>query len=109
LVPQKKGESMRISKGQASRFKALWVCLVVLLVGCGQSLTGTFSDEFGATKYTFGARGKVYVSALGIETELKYEVNGNRVRIDAPQGNIVFTIESETLLVGPLGIKFYRR
>jgi hypothetical protein len=76
----------------------------LLLSACGQQLSGTYSDEAGLTKYTFKSGDKVYVSVLGTETELTYTIDGDKVTLNGPQGNVVLTLSSDGSLQGPLGV-----
>ena len=86
----------------------MMVAVGLLIAACGGSkLDGTYTDEMGLTNYRFTSGGKVYMSVMGIETELNYEVDGNKVKIGAPQGgNLIFTLLADGALSGPMGIRF---
>jgi hypothetical protein len=63
----------------------------------------------GAMQYRFKSGGNVSVAVMGIETELKYQVEGKHVKILSPQGNQVLDLLDDGTLEGPLGMKFTRR
>ena len=88
----------------------MMVAVGLLIAACGGSkLDGTYTDEMGVTSYRFTSGGKVYVSVMGIETELNYEVDGNKVKIGAPQGgNLIFTLLADGGLSGPMGVRLVR-
>ncbi len=86
----------------------LSTCL--FLAACGGSpVDGTYSDEMGVTKYTFKDDDKVYLSVMGTETELKYSVDDGKVKIDGPQGNMIFTLNEDGSLQGPMGMKLTKQ
>ena len=60
-------------------------------------------------QYRCKSCGKVAVAVMGIETELKYQVEGKHVKILSPQGNQVLDLLDDGTLEGPLGMKFTRR
>ena len=60
-------------------------------------------------QYRFKSGGNVSVAVMGIETELKYQVEGKHVKIISPQGNQVLDLLDDGTLEGPLGMKFTRR
>jgi hypothetical protein len=73
---------------------AVLVITVLLLSGCGSKINGTYCTNsrsvaagFGAC-YTFRSNGTVLMSAAGMEFELKYEVDGNKIKLIDGQGNI---------------------
>jgi hypothetical protein len=86
----------------------MMVAVGLLIAACGGSkLDGTYTDEMGLTTYRFTSGGKVYMSVMGIETELNYKVDGDKVKIGAPQGgNLIFTLLADGALSGPMGIRF---
>ena len=91
------------------KLTAMMIAAGLLIAACGggAKLDGTYTDEMGLTSYRFTSGGKVYVSAMGIETELNYRVDGDKVKIGTPQGpNMIFTLLPGGALSGPMGIKF---
>jgi len=83
-------------------------CLL-LLVACGSPVDGTYSDAMGLTSYTFKDGDKVYVSAMGAETELKYSVEDDKIRIESPQGNLILTLNEDGSLQGPMGMTLTKK
>ncbi len=70
---------------------------------------GTYSDRMGAMQYRFRAGGNVSVAVMGIETQLKYTVEGRHVKIISPQGSQVLDVLDDGTLEGPLGMRFIRQ
>ena len=75
---------------------------LLLLSACGQKLEGTtYSDEgpiFGKDRvymFKFGPGGKVERSIGSDKAELKYEVNGDKVKIFNPQWAMIFTLRED--------------
>ena len=78
----------------------------LLLTACSGGLNGTYSDPMGITSYTFQPNGKVEMNAMGATMELKYEVDGNKVKFVLPGGAAqVLTINPDGSISGPSGIK----
>jgi len=88
---------------------ALAVSTTLLLTGCSSSVKGTYSDAQGAMQYKFESRGQVYVSVMGMETELKYEVDGKRVKIISPHGNQILRRLDDGSLEGPMGLRLTKK
>ncbi|TYT25665.1 hypothetical protein FZO89_05005 [Luteimonas viscosa] len=87
---------------------------LVVLAGCGGGLAGTFEDEMGLSTYTFERGGRVVQSTAlaGVELELRYEIEGDRVRImhpDASDAALVLTRIDADTLSGPMGLRFVRK
>ena len=77
--------------------------LLLLLSACGSKLSGEYADKTGTVSYTFGSGDKVFMSALGIETEGKYEIDGNKVKVENSGQNIIFTILEDGSINTPFG------
>ncbi|WP_202844335.1 hypothetical protein [Luteimonas saliphila] len=93
-----------------------WLASILLLAlaGCGGGLAGTFEDEMGLSAYTFERGGRVVQSTAlaGVELELRYEVDGDRVRIMHPEAAgaaLVLTRIDDDTLSGPMGLRFVRK
>lgn len=86
--------------------KIIIAACAMFVAACGQSLSGTYTDESGVASYRFESGGKVYVDVAGLmESELKYEVDGKKVKIQNPQGgNMIFTLLDNGSIQGPMGI-----
>jgi len=77
--------------------------MLFLLSACGSKLNGEYADKTGAVSYTFKSGDKVLMSAIGIETEGRYEVDGNKVKVENNGQNIIFTINDDGSLQSPFG------
>jgi hypothetical protein len=89
--------------------RVLGLSIALLFAACGSHLKGTYSDPMGAMQYTFESGGTVYVSVMGMEQELQYEVDGQRVRIISPLGNQILMLQDDGSLQGPLGLTLTKR
>ncbi len=88
--------------------------LACLLAACGGSVRGTFEDEMGMTSLTFHGGGKVVQASelAGVELEMKYEVDGDKIRLSSPEAagaTLVLTRIDQDTLSGPMGIEFKRK
>ena len=92
---------------------AVLVIAVLLLSGCGSKIDGTYCDSSGALCYTFASNGTVLMSTKsaygigGLEGEMKYEVDGDKIKIlTAPQGgaSLVLTMLKDGPIQGPMGV-----
>lgn len=89
--------------------KLLVLCACLLLTACGSPVEGTYADQMGMTTYTFKGKDKVYMSVMGNETELKYSVDDDKIKIEGPQGNMIFTRNDDGSLIGPMGMKLVKQ
>jgi outer membrane lipopolysaccharide assembly protein LptE/RlpB len=94
-APAKKGFHMK---------KLFLLSVVLLLSACGSKLDGTYADKNGMLSYTFKSNGKTYQSAMGMEVELDYEVDGNKIKLVTPQGNMIMTLLDDGSIESPMGI-----
>ncbi|MFT3763461.1 MAG: hypothetical protein QM761_12825 [Pseudoxanthomonas sp.] len=90
------------------------VALAWALSACGGGISGTYEDELGMTRLDFRGGGTVVqsVEMAGVEKEMKYAVDGDRIRIqlaDADGATLVLTRLDENTLSGPMGIKYRRK
>lgn len=93
---------------------AILVSACLSLAACGNGLRGTFEDEMGMSAYTFHGGGRVVLSSpvAGVEQELTYELDGDRVRVRLSKDNdaaLVLTRVDENTLSGPMGFRYTRR
>lgn len=77
--------------------------MLFLLSACGSKISGEYADKTGVVSYTFESGDKVLISAIGIETEGRYEVDGNKVKVENNGQNIIFTINDDGSLQSPFG------
>lgn len=93
--------------------RRLVLVLTMLLSGCGGGLSGSFEDEMGMGTLTFHGDGRVVQSSglAGVEVEMRYEVDGDKVRLTHPQARgaalVLTRIDADTLS-GPMGIRYRR-
>lgn len=76
----------------------------LLLAACGAKVSGTYVDKEGMVSFDFGSNGKVTQTAMGIETELPYEVEDNKVKLQGPGGVMVLTLQGDGSLKTPWGV-----
>ena len=97
---------MRIFQIQAgSNVKLIAISIFVfVLSACGSKLDGVTYEQhnqiLGTTSLKFESKGRVYLSMAGTETELKYEVDGNKVKLITPQGNQILMLQQDGSLDG---------
>ena len=89
--------------------KCLVIFCTILLAACGQSLNGTYADASGVVEYTFESGGKVTTKTMGMEAELKYEVDGKKVKFLTPGGALVYTLQDDGSMAGPMGLKLIKK
>jgi len=88
-------------------------CVVLLVAACGAGMAGTYEDEMGLTQLRFERGGTVVQSSdlAGVERQMQYEVDGDRIRIRHPDvegATLVLTrVDGETLS-GPMGVTYRR-
>lgn len=87
----------------------LCLTLVALLLGaCDSGLSGKYGDEMGILEYEFETDGTLYMNAMGTRMAGEYEVDGDKVIVRGPHGNLVFELQ-EDRLVGPMGLVLGRK
>ncbi|WP_313401129.1 DUF5640 domain-containing protein [Stenotrophomonas sp.] len=92
--------------------KWLLLVLVVLLGGCSQGLSGTWSDAMGMVNYTFQRDGKVTVEMLGKAQQTTYTRQDDRLQVKVPgtQSEAVeFTVNADGSLQGPMGVRLQKQ
>lgn len=83
---------------------ATFLAAIVLLVGCGSKLDGTYTDKNGMFELTFNSNGTVIHNTMGVQVELKYDVDGKKIKIGTPQGSVIYTMLDNGSISGPMGI-----
>jgi len=87
----------------------LILLLPLMLWGCNHQLSGKYSDAIGATSYEFkpdllGTTGTVVQKTLGFETQIKYEVSGDEIRLVMPGAHLLMQMNKNGTIDGPLGV-----
>lgn len=92
-----------------------WLCalsVVGLLTGCGKSLDGTYAINEGgvSSSLQFKSGGKVIQSMMGVEVELDYKIEGDKIKISNGQGgNMLLTLLPDGSIKGPMGLKYVKQ
>jgi hypothetical protein len=97
----------QLSANEENAMKTLiTMALALALIGCdsGSSLEGTYQDKFGMSEYTFNKDGTVVMSTfIGSAMEFDYEIEGDKVKMNTPEGRLVLTLLENGNLSGPGG------
>ncbi len=82
--------------------------LLLALAACGQQLTGVYKDSLGLQKYEFHNNGTVYVSTMGITREAAYVVEDSKVKISSAGETVIYDLNADGTIKGPLGMTLSR-
>lgn len=86
------------------------IAVSICLTACGQSISGTYQDKLGIATFTFESGGKLYAKTMGITQELKYEVDGKRIKVTLPEGgNVLLTVTEDGSLDGWMSGKLIKK
>jgi hypothetical protein len=90
------------------------VLLSLMLASCGDGMKGRFEGGMmGEQSITFHGNGKATQEVGGMEAQLEYEVDGDKVRLrnpDLPNQTLVLTRkDADTLVGGPMGLLEFKR
>ena len=93
---------------------ALVVLLSMLLSACGDGMTGTYTGGLAEDQVlTFHGNGKATQETAGMEVQLEYEVDGDKIKLhnpDLPGTTLVLTRkDADTLTGGPMGVLAFKR
>ena len=77
--------------------------MLLLLSACGSKLNGEYADDSGLVSYTFKSSNKVNIKAMGMETEGKYEIDDNKVKVESNGQNVIYTIQQDGSISTPFG------
>lgn len=86
---------------------ALACAALLALAACGSKVSGTYSGA--GMQLEFKSGGKVIQHVLGMEVEMKYEVEDNKVKLLSPGGNLILTLQDDGSIQGPMGIKLVKQ
>ena len=92
--------------------KYVWMLCMLVLAGCGKSLDGAYvlDGGFASASLIFKSGGKVVQSTMGMETELNYKIEDNKIRVSNDQGaNMLLTLLPDGSIQGPLGMKYIKQ
>jgi hypothetical protein len=90
------------------RVTAGLLALLCLASGCARSLSGTWQDTAGLTTYQFARDGSVVMTILGTSVRGDYQIQGDRVVVNGPQGTVVLRRDGDRLS-GPTGLELTPR
>ena len=81
------------------------VCLTCMLVACGSSIQGTYSDPAGSLILEIRSGGQATFTFMGEAAACTYTVDGNKLTLNCKgaAGKTVFTIHDDGSLTGPPG------
>jgi hypothetical protein len=94
------------------------IAVTVLLVACGQTLSGTYVGSVNVMGQTMGDMGalefksgsKVIMDTMGFKNEFIYEVDGKNLKIRSPEkGTMIFTIKDDGSIEGMGGVIYKKR
>lgn len=89
------------------------LAFLFLMQSCSSGIEGTYASGSGMGNYSFRFQknGKVYVSAMGVESEAKYEKDGDKIKImnDQTGGNMILTMTDDNIIQGPMGTALHKQ
>ncbi len=91
-----------------SRRSSAFALIALLCGGCSGGMSGTYEEESGVGRLDFQGDGKVYVSFLGVTVAGEYELDGERVIIEGPNGSQVLMRNGDRL-EGGLGMTYVKK
>jgi len=105
---------MKSLKSLKSLGRVFALSLVALLSACGDGMKGTYEGGvMGEQHLTFHGNGKATQEVAGMEVQLEYEVDGDKVKLrnpDQPSATLVLTrTDADTLTGGPMGLLEFKR
>ena len=80
----------------------------LVLCACGDSVSGTFADTAGITRYAFAGDGVVKISVLDAKIDAEYRLDGDKILVSSAQGTVVLTRRGDRLY-GPMGLELVRQ
>lgn len=88
----------------ASRFVLTFLTFVLILSGCGSSVSGnTYTGNGGVVQIEFKSGGKAYVSTGPVSTPCTYTESGKTVTLICEGDKTQFTVDDDGALLGPSG------
>lgn len=83
-----------------SRRLAVLALACTLLAACGSSMSGHYKNPNDLMEIEFKSGNTAYLSMVGTTLEVKYRLDGDHIVFDTPQGQLVFTKNSNGTLEG---------
>jgi len=92
----------------------VFVAATLMLSSCSSGgLDETYSDKTGNIEVKFESGGKVYTTAMGVEIEYYYEVDGDKIKVmmgpDGQGPRQIWTLQDDGSLSGPMGVKLTKK
>jgi hypothetical protein len=83
-----------------SRRLAVIAIACMFLAACGSRMSGHYKNPNEMMEVEFKGSNTAYLSMIGTTLEVKYRVDGDHIVFDTPQGQLVFTRNSNGTLEG---------
>lgn len=87
-----------------------------LIAACSKGIEGTYTAELAQggmftlkQTYVFDGDGKVIVSYMGTNQELDYTVDGDKIRIESPNGTVILMRQEDGSLAGPMRTRLIKQ
>ncbi len=80
--------------------KTLAVLCTALIAACSSGITGTYEGGLGSIQFSSG---KADATLMGNTVEMDYTVDGDKVILQSPQGNLVLKRNQDGSLDTPWG------
>lgn len=90
---------MRYASRAFSRVLAASV-IVLSIAACDSRMSGHYKNPNELMEIEFKSGNSAYLSMIGTTLEVKYRVDGDHIVFDTPQGQMVFTRNSDGTLEG---------
>ncbi|NDC75949.1 hypothetical protein EBZ70_11900 [bacterium] len=85
--------------------------VAALLTACGNSFSGQYTDTAGIATYTFRPNGTVTVATMGIEYEMPYAFEDDRIKLGNPGSgpSVLLTLQKDGTIVAPMGVILHKK
>lgn len=76
--------------------KLFLLSIALLLSACGSKIEGTYVGDgmFAASSFTFKSNGKVLINNMGIQDEVPYEIDGDKIKL-MTMGGVIVTLKQD--------------
>jgi len=72
----------------------------LLLIACSDGMGGTYEGSLGTIKFESG---KAYTTLMTMTLEMDYSIDGNKIVLHSPQGDLVLTRNADGSIDTPWG------